>query len=357
MPPVWSRSAAARGPLALEADGLGKDFRLGRGQVLHAVRDVSLSLYRGAVVALVGESGSGKSTVARHAGRAGAADRGHHPARRPAGRTCPASAPSAQYKSEVQLVFQDPFASLNPAHTVRYHIERPLRLHRGRCPGSEVGEQAAALMEQVRLSPAEQVPGEVPARAVRRTAAARRVRQGAGRGAERAAGRRAGLDAGRVDPARDAGAARRPAQAVPAGHALHHPRHRLGPLLRRRGARHVRRADRRARARRGRDAAARAPVHPAAGQLRTRPRQPRRRAAQRRKANLRTGTGPPAPVPARPPRALPVQPAVPVRGRPVPRRGAAAAADLRVQGRRLLAARRRSPFRLSGREGGGDLTS
>ena len=58
-------AAAARGPLAMEAVSLAKDFRLGRGHVLHAVRDVSFALYRGAVVALVGESGSGKSTVAR----------------------------------------------------------------------------------------------------------------------------------------------------------------------------------------------------------------------------------------------------------------------------------------------------
>ena len=57
--------AARRGSLAMEAVSLCKDYRLGRGQVLHAVRDVSFSLYRGAVVALVGESGSGKSTVAK----------------------------------------------------------------------------------------------------------------------------------------------------------------------------------------------------------------------------------------------------------------------------------------------------
>jgi len=64
-PAVVESVAAARGPLALEAVGLGKDFKLGRGAVLHAVRNVRLSLYQGAVVALVGESGSGKSTVAK----------------------------------------------------------------------------------------------------------------------------------------------------------------------------------------------------------------------------------------------------------------------------------------------------
>ena len=58
-------AAAARGPLAMEAISVSKDFKIGRGQILHAVRDVSFNLYRGAVVALVGESGSGKSTAAR----------------------------------------------------------------------------------------------------------------------------------------------------------------------------------------------------------------------------------------------------------------------------------------------------
>jgi peptide/nickel transport system ATP-binding protein len=154
-------AAAARGALTLAADGLGKDFRLGHGQVLHAVRDVSLSLYRSAVVALVGESGSGKSTVARMlAGQEHSTTgtiwldgqpvevRGRRAFR--------------SYKSEVQYVFQDPFASLNPAHTVRYHIERPLRLHHGRLSRQQVKQQATALMEQVRLSPADKYLSKYP---------------------------------------------------------------------------------------------------------------------------------------------------------------------------------------------------
>ena len=71
LPPVtagsggWFSAAAQRGELAMEAIGLNRAYRLGRGQVLRAVRDVTFNLYRGAVVALVGESGSGKSTVAK----------------------------------------------------------------------------------------------------------------------------------------------------------------------------------------------------------------------------------------------------------------------------------------------------
>jgi peptide/nickel transport system ATP-binding protein len=151
-------AAAERGPLAMEAISVGKDFRLGRGQILHAVRDVSFSLYRGAVVALVGESGSGKSTAARllagqerlTSGEIQLDGRQVHVKRRSDFR---------RYKSQVQYVFQDPFASLNPVHTVRYHLERPVRLHQ---KAANVAAEVAALMEQVRLTPARHFLAKYP---------------------------------------------------------------------------------------------------------------------------------------------------------------------------------------------------
>src|SRR5579859_2427315 len=117
--------APAESGSALEAVGLSKNFRLGGGQIIHAVRDVSFGLYNGAVVALVGESGSGKSTVARLlAGQ----ERPTSGSIRLHGRPVDLSTRTAfrRYKSEVQMVFQDPFASLNPVHTVRYHLSRPV---------------------------------------------------------------------------------------------------------------------------------------------------------------------------------------------------------------------------------------
>src|SRR5262249_12581190 len=122
--------AAERGPLAMEAVSLSKDFRLGRGYVLHAVREVSFGLYRGAVVARAGGGGAGKSAPARLlAGR----ERPTAGSIRLDGAPADVSSRRAfrQYKSEVQLVFQDPFSSLNPVHTVRYHLERPVQLHQG----------------------------------------------------------------------------------------------------------------------------------------------------------------------------------------------------------------------------------
>lgn len=150
--PVES-SAAARGELAMEAIGLSKDFRLGRHESVSAVRDVSFNLYRGAVVALVGESGSGKSTAAKLlAGHesltAGSVRLDGQPV------SLRARGAFRRYKSMVQYIFQDPFSSLNPVHTVRYHLERPTKLHQGRRSAEELDAELVGLMERVRLTPA-----------------------------------------------------------------------------------------------------------------------------------------------------------------------------------------------------------
>jgi peptide/nickel transport system ATP-binding protein len=152
-------AAAARGPLAMEAASLSKDFRIGRGQTLHAVRDVSFNLYRSAVVALVGESGSGKSTAAKLlAGQ----ERPTSGTIRLDGKQVEVSSRRdfRRYKSEVQLVFQDPFSSLNPIHTVRYHLERPVKLHQGK--DVNTGQEVVSLMEQVRLTPAKHFLAKYP---------------------------------------------------------------------------------------------------------------------------------------------------------------------------------------------------
>src|SRR5207237_9906246 len=104
--------------------GLAEEF--GR---LRAVADVSFTLRPGAVAALVGESGSGKSTVARLLSRLYVPSGGTISFRgedvsRVRGRRA-----LLAYRSEVQMIFQDPFASLNPVKRVQHHIERPLRIH------------------------------------------------------------------------------------------------------------------------------------------------------------------------------------------------------------------------------------
>jgi peptide/nickel transport system ATP-binding protein len=158
-PAIVKSVAAERGPLTLEAVGLDKVFKLGRGKTLQAVRNVSFGLYKGAVVALVGESGSGKSTVAKLlAGQ-----------ERLSGGTITLNGKPVdvhgnrafrRYKSEVQYVFQDPFGSLNPVHDVGYILNRPIKLHQ---PGNkDVRGTITALLEQVRLTPAAQFVTKYP---------------------------------------------------------------------------------------------------------------------------------------------------------------------------------------------------
>jgi oligopeptide/dipeptide ABC transporter ATP-binding protein len=154
----------APGPLVLEAVSLSKDYRLTRGRgsaVVSAVKNVSFGLRQGAVVALVGESGSGKSTIAKLlAGQE----------RRTGGQILldgteiePAARGSFRaYKSEVQMVFQDPFASLNPLHTVRYHLERALSVHQDRTGRQPSLAEVERLLEQVRLTPARKFRDSYP---------------------------------------------------------------------------------------------------------------------------------------------------------------------------------------------------
>jgi peptide/nickel transport system ATP-binding protein len=144
------------GEPVLAAVSLSKDYRLGRGRgatIVAAAQEVSFGLYRGKVVALVGESGSGKSTVAKLlAGQE----------QRTSGQILLDGTeinPSARrgfraYKSEVQMVFQDPFASLNPLHTVRYHLERALSVHYERTGRPANVAEVDRLLAQVRLTPA-----------------------------------------------------------------------------------------------------------------------------------------------------------------------------------------------------------
>jgi peptide/nickel transport system ATP-binding protein len=141
---------------ALEARGLTKHFRR-----LHAVDDVSFTLLPGKVTALVGESGSGKSTVARLLARlyeptAGSAlldgqDVLGSSRRRDVRR----------YRSQVQLIFQDPFASLNPVRTIRHHIERPLRIHHV-VPRQQVEGRVHELLRAVGLVPPEEIARKYP---------------------------------------------------------------------------------------------------------------------------------------------------------------------------------------------------
>ncbi|MCA1305523.1 ATP-binding cassette domain-containing protein [Microbacterium esteraromaticum] len=143
-------------PATLEARDLNKVFTLRSGlrtRQLKAVNDVSFTLEAGKTIALVGESGSGKSTIARMLMKLETPTSGKILLN---GReTGTGGRDVARYRSDVQMVFQDPFASLNPYHSIGHHLARPLRIHHPGLSRDQVRARVLELLERVRLSPAE----------------------------------------------------------------------------------------------------------------------------------------------------------------------------------------------------------
>ena len=137
----------------LALDNVSKIF--GRADnPLYAARDVSFALHSGRTLALVGESGSGKTTAARLIMREYTPDAGQLVFRGSPMGKADAKALKA-YRSSVQMVFQDPFASLNPAHTIHYHLDRPLRLHQRNLSRAQRRAAVEQLLARVKLDPAQ----------------------------------------------------------------------------------------------------------------------------------------------------------------------------------------------------------
>jgi peptide/nickel transport system ATP-binding protein len=134
----------------LEVRHVSKVYNVrGAGQ-LKALDDVSFTIDSGQTVGLVGQSGSGKSTIAKILTQLETPTSGEvlldgtPIPRRGAGLRA--------YRQQLRMVFQDPFASLNPYHSIRYHLERPLRLD-DVVPKDETEAEVRRLLERVRLTP------------------------------------------------------------------------------------------------------------------------------------------------------------------------------------------------------------
>jgi peptide/nickel transport system ATP-binding protein len=135
----------------LEVRELWKRFgNGGAGAEVHALRGVSFTVGRGETVALVGASGSGKSTLGRILLRLETADRGVVQMGGVAVPVTRRGRVAASYRRQVQMVFQDPFASLNGVNTVRYHLARPLLRH-GHATRDTVDAAIERLLEAVGL--------------------------------------------------------------------------------------------------------------------------------------------------------------------------------------------------------------
>jgi peptide/nickel transport system ATP-binding protein len=162
-----NRAEQAAGTLAetdvvLEVRDLTKHFSLGGtlgSKHVHALNGASFTISRGEVVALVGESGSGKSTTARLITRLIEPTRGEillH------GRNVlkeERHGASKAYRKAVQMIFQDPYASLNPARTIGFHLQRPLQIHKR---SRDVDQAVLDLLTSVGLTPADEVAQKYP---------------------------------------------------------------------------------------------------------------------------------------------------------------------------------------------------
>lgn len=135
----------------LEIDHVTKIYNVrGAGQ-MKALDDVSFTLSSGQTVGLVGQSGSGKSTIAKILTQLERPTTGQV---RLDGTPIPRrGAALRRYRQQLRMVFQDPFASLNPYHSIRYHIERPLRLD-GVVPPDQIESEVRRLLGRVRLDAA-----------------------------------------------------------------------------------------------------------------------------------------------------------------------------------------------------------
>jgi peptide/nickel transport system ATP-binding protein len=167
----------------LSASGLTKLFAAGRQRgrgggrrFVRAVEDADLAMAPGEIVALVGESGSGKTTLGRLMTRLEVPTAGEL---RLNGQVVPRRGVSAlrPFRKQVQVVFQDPYGSLNTMRTVGYHLIRPLLIHQIVSTRAQARPRAIELLDRVHLSPGDDFidrhPGQLSGGQRQRVAIAR----------------------------------------------------------------------------------------------------------------------------------------------------------------------------------------
>ncbi len=131
--------------------GVGHSFFGKQTSAVHAVENVSFDLFKGETLSLVGESGCGKSTIGRSIMRLTPSRAGQIKVDGRDVLTMPRGELNALRQS-VQMIFQDPFASLNPRMTIAEALMEPFVVH-GLGNRKQARDKAASLMDQVGLSP------------------------------------------------------------------------------------------------------------------------------------------------------------------------------------------------------------
>jgi peptide/nickel transport system ATP-binding protein len=171
-PPLFLRdaaTAAAEDPFAVVATGLTKEFRVGgRREPFRAVDDVSFSILRGTTHSIVGESGSGKTTTARMVARFVDPDAGSIRIDGEDVATV-ARAGRRELRRTVQLVYQNPFGSLDPRQSVEAIVAEPLHNFR-------IGDRAARRARALELLDRVALPASVAGRTPRELSGGQRQR-------------------------------------------------------------------------------------------------------------------------------------------------------------------------------------
>jgi peptide/nickel transport system ATP-binding protein len=129
---------------------------------LRALSNVSFDLKRGHVLALVGESGSGKSTAARCVARLIEPSNGEIWYKGQNVLQTERKSASLQYRGDVQMIFQDPFGSLNPVKTIDHTLRRSLQIHKKARGGKETTAKVESLLSSVGLAPPDQYINKYP---------------------------------------------------------------------------------------------------------------------------------------------------------------------------------------------------
>jgi len=134
----------------LQAEGVCKYFKIGGGQVVHAVEDVNLTIHKGETLGLVGESGCGKSTLGRtlmgiYTPTKGKLIYGGEE------KNLKNKKERFDFSKKAQIIFQDPYASLDPRMTVGSIIEEGMVIH-GMYDDAKRKERVAELLDTVGLN-------------------------------------------------------------------------------------------------------------------------------------------------------------------------------------------------------------
>jgi peptide/nickel transport system ATP-binding protein len=136
-------------------------FSLANKQYIKAVDNISFRVEKGKVFVLAGESGSGKTTLARLILRAIEPDSGHI-IFNGEDITTKTDKELRNYRTKVQMVYQDPYTSLNPRMKIMDIVMEPLNIHNKKSPKTERKEKVFRSLEDVRLKPVEEIAEKFP---------------------------------------------------------------------------------------------------------------------------------------------------------------------------------------------------